>query len=127
MSEFKEYVFAAKGRVNPRSDLDLAVLFTRPPEDPLARFEAAHSIAWAVQDLVKRPVDVVDLAGSPLILQSQVARYGFLLYEGSRKARVAYEVGFRRRYFDFKPLWEAHARKRIEAISGDGGTESEGG
>ena len=132
------YIFGsvAKGREHAGSDLDLAVLLAEgarfaapvapltapsdPAEETLARFEANQRIARAVEELVKRPVDVIDLARSPLILQSQVLKYGFLLYEGDRKARIAYEVDFRRKYFDFKPLWEEHARRRIERLTGQG-------
>lgn len=114
------YVFGsvAKGTDTKKSDLDLGLLFAEPAPDCEQRFEWMLTLAATLEKIIGRPVDLVDLAVAPLILQSQVLKYGFLLYERHHRAHVEYEVNFRRKFFDFKPFWETYRRKMVADLTG---------
>lgn len=79
----------ARERARPDSDVDVAVLFVQGERDRMARFERCLEVETGLQDIVRRPVQVVDLEEAPPLLQRQVRQYGRLLLERDPKRRVA--------------------------------------
>ncbi len=67
------YLFGsvAQEQATIESDLDLAVLFPQPV-DPVALWECAAEIS----QLVKRPVDLVDLQSASTIMRMQIIQTG---------------------------------------------------
>jgi len=101
------YLFGsfARKRAGRHSDVDIAVLFTTPDGDKLARFERRLDLEMALEKIARRPVQVVDLEGASLLLQRQVRKYGILLLEKDHRRRVDFEVSSRRRYFDMQRVY----------------------
>lgn len=89
----------AQGAARPDSDVDLAGLFHRSP-DPLELFEVAGDL----QEVLGRPVDLVDLDRTSPILAMQVLRHGRLLTDRDPKRRVAFAVRALSLYEDLKIL-----------------------
>ena len=89
----------AQGVARPDSDVDLAGLFDRSP-DPLELFEAAGDL----QEVLGRPVDLVDLDRTSPILAMQVLRHGRVLADRDSKRRVAFAVRALSLYEDLKIL-----------------------
>ena len=65
-------------------------------------------MATSLEPKLKRPVDVVVLNRAPADLVHRVLRDGVLVLESDRRARVAFEVRARARYFDLEPLRRAY-------------------
>ncbi|MEW5762028.1 MAG: nucleotidyltransferase domain-containing protein [Bacillota bacterium] len=105
------YVFGsvAQGRCRSGSDLDVAVLFAPGTEDRLARFDRRLELEIALEKIVHRPVQVVDLAAAPLFLQHQVRKYGRLIVDKDPARRISFEIGSRRRYFDMQRVYRRRA------------------
>jgi len=61
-------------------------------------------------------VDVVILNTAPPTLQHQVLRYGRLIYEGDRQARIEFEVRAGKIYADLKPMREFFANALFREI-----------
>ncbi|MGQ9532547.1 MAG: type VII toxin-antitoxin system MntA family adenylyltransferase antitoxin [Desulfotomaculales bacterium] len=99
------YVFgsAAQSRLRPASDVDIAVLFSSGTATGTDRFERRLELAMALEELVKRPVEVVDLETAPPFLQHQVRKSGKLIVDRDPRRRKALEVASRRLYLDMLP------------------------
>lgn len=110
------YLFGSRatGRARAESDVDVAVLLNE--EDSAARFERRLQMMVEVSDVCGREADVIVLNDVPPILQNQVLRYGRLLFERDRRARVEFEVLSRRIYFDYKPVLDRQTRELFREI-----------
>jgi predicted nucleotidyltransferase len=110
------YLFGSVARdtAGPRSDVDLALLYKRPPETGLAGL--GFELAFELEQKLKRRVDVVVLNHASPDLVHRVLRDGVLVLEIDRSARVAFEVRSRAQYFDLAPL---RRRYRFGAKHGD--------
>lgn len=82
------YLFgsAARGSTHRASDLDIAVLGSRPM-DAAARFDLQERVA----SRLGRDVDLVDLATATPVIAIQVVTAGRLLYESDSAARGRFE------------------------------------
>ncbi len=102
------YLFGsiARGTDKPSSDVDVAVLFDRPPERRLngPRFE----LEGELESALGRPVDLIVLNDVPPDLGIRVLREGRPLLEHDRVARIAFEVGLRNEAFDLEPILLAY-------------------
>lgn len=98
------YLFGsqATGRAKATSDVDLGVLFSRPPEPALGN--APHRLEAELEERLGQPVQLTPLNGAPVDLVHRVLRDGRLLFEGSRERRVRFEVESRRAYLDLLPF-----------------------
>ena len=105
----------ATGKDRPDRDLDIAILFIKGL-DKQERFDMRLTIAAELSDLTGREVDVIDMQASPLFLQHQVRRFGYLLFEKDHAYRVDYDVKSRRQYLDFSPRLESRNRRMINKI-----------
>jgi predicted nucleotidyltransferase len=99
------YLFGsyATGKARPESDVDLAVLLSGT--DDMERFERRLRLMGEVEEaLGRRPADVVVLNDAPPLLAYQVLRYGRLIFERDRAARVEFEVRSGQVYTDLVPM-----------------------
>lgn len=114
------YLFgsAAKNLMRPKSDIDIAVLFEAELKGKIKRFDITLSIGMELEDIIGRPVDVVDIAEASPILQHQILKTGKLLVENNRLARINFEVNSRRQYFDLLPLYKARNKNILQQFRG---------
>jgi uncharacterized protein len=94
----------ATGAIGPESDVDLGALFARrPSSDGLGAARAA------IEDIVGRAVDLVDLEETSPILAMQVLRHGILVRENNEAHRVRFAAELGGRYEDVVLL-----RRRVQ-------------
>jgi uncharacterized protein len=100
----------AKGVVRADSDVDLAVLGDAPVGAPLM-----WELKGTLEGLVRRTVDLVDLAVAPTVLRAQVVSTGLVVHDGDRARRQEFEA---RVLSDYARLneerWEILERVRRE-------------
>ena len=110
------YLFGslAQGRATLGSDVDIAVLLS--PADPESVWERQLQLIGEIERFADGQVEVVILNAAPPILQNQVLRYGRLLYERDRRARVEFEVRAGQVYADLKPLNNFFAQALLKEI-----------
>jgi uncharacterized protein len=98
------YVFGSVGRGASRasSDVDVAVLFAKPPL-PAVSGPSANMQAELIA-LLGRAVDLVVLNDAPVDLTHRVLRDGVIVCETDRRARIEFEVAARRLYLDLLPV-----------------------
>ncbi|MGI6453184.1 MAG: type VII toxin-antitoxin system MntA family adenylyltransferase antitoxin [Syntrophomonadaceae bacterium] len=105
----------ATGKDRPDSDIDIAVLFIEGLDKHI-RFDMRLAIAAELTDLTGRQVDVIDMQAAPLLLQHQVRRFGYLLFEKDHAYRVDFDVKSRREFLDFYPRLEKRNRQIINKV-----------
>jgi predicted nucleotidyltransferase len=105
----------ATGKDRPDSDIDIAVLFIEGLDKHI-RFDMRLAIAAELTDLTGRQVDVIDMQAAPLLLQHQVRRFGYLLFEKDHAYRVDFDVKSRREFLDFYPRLEKQNRQIINKV-----------
>ncbi|NOX63153.1 MAG: nucleotidyltransferase domain-containing protein [Chloroflexi bacterium] len=107
------YLFGshAAGRPRPGSDMDIALLLDQAPaadddvDAALARFDRRMELEMAIEPFVQgKSLDLIILNRAPILLQFQVLRHGYLLYEGDKKKRIDFEVRTVKHYYDWKML-----------------------
>lgn len=83
------YLFGSRadGASTAESDLDLAVLSSRPL-GPLARFDVQEALAVALG----ADVDLVDLAAASTVMCAEVLRSGIVVLDFAPSERAAWEV-----------------------------------
>lgn len=111
-------VLAGKTLVNddPLADLDLGVVFGRPPLEPGQRLKKYAALYNELEDLV-RPfrLDLVFLEETHSVFQSEAIR-GSCVYQESETARDDYELNILRRAADFKPFLERYYQELLEEV-----------
>jgi predicted nucleotidyltransferase len=94
------------GCPTPSSDVDVALVLV--PEADLTLYERLQlelDLEMAIEERCDVPrADVRSINGAPLRVQGEIVTHGVLLYSADEGARVKYEVGIRKRYFDFQPV-----------------------
>lgn len=101
------------GRVSPLSDVDLALVLTDDPEDPLFAERVAARVGEELGGDIE--IDAHVAADLPLPVRGRVVTQGRLIYERDPSSRVEFETATRRLYFDFLPLLERDAREGLRA------------
>ena len=102
------YLFGslARNEAGEQSDVDVAVLFDKPPPNtligPVSRLQAE------LEQAARKPVDLVALNQAPPDLVHRVLRDSVLLNENDRSRRVAFEVQLRNAYFDILPYLQEY-------------------
>jgi predicted nucleotidyltransferase len=105
----------AEGRATPHSDVDVAILLA-DGSDSLAVGDRQLQLMGELECFADREVDVVMLNTAPPILQHQVLRYGRLLCERDRRARVDFEVRAGQVYADLRPMHDFFRRALFQEI-----------
>jgi uncharacterized protein len=103
----------AKGRANPLSDIDFAVLLRNGAPTGLDRLTLLDRLARALAKALGRSehdVDVEPLNDQGIVFQYNVIRSGKLIYECERKKCQLFVWGVVMRYLDFRPTLEIFDR-----------------
>lgn len=111
------YLFGsqAKGNARKSSDVDIAILLAKG-YDSLQSFQLRLQFMKDLESIYGKEVDVVILNQAKPLLQHQVLKYGRLLYEKNRRARIEFEVNSRKQYFDIKPVLDRQSRALFKQI-----------
>lgn len=114
------YLFGstAKNLMRKNSDVDIAVLLNEKLNDKEKRFDFILTVGMELEKETGLPFDVVDITAAPPALQHQILKTGQLLVENNRSARINFEVGSRRKYFDLLPLYQARDRMILQKLGG---------
>lgn len=104
------YLFGSVARADadPKSDIDIAVLFEQDPPRTLAGLHL--DLADELSGILGRRVDLVVLNRAPVDLIHRVLRDGVLLAEQDRAARIRFEVRARNEFFDLLPHLRRYRR-----------------
>ena len=96
------YLFgsAATGKMRLTSDLDIAIMSTRQVDG----FERI-TLETELSNLLHMDVDLVIFHQAQVLLQHQILKYGYLLYERDSKVRVKQETSARREYLETRFLF----------------------
>ncbi len=100
----------ARSEERPGSDVDLGVLFDRPPEPKLGN--EAHRLEGRLEEALGLPVQVVVVNTTPPDLVHRILRDGVLLLDRSPRERVRFEVKARNEYFDLQPILARYREAR---------------
>ena len=90
----------ATGRMRQSSDIDIAVMSTCDL-DGFKRVEMETELS----NLLGRDVDLVVFHQADVLLQHQILKYGYLIYEKDSSERVRQETFSRREYLDTRFLF----------------------
>ena len=106
------YVFGsvASGRTRKDSDIDVAVLLTRPLPAHRAITYRLKLMADLGSALHRSDVDVVVLNDASPLLAHRVLSRGRRVFERSKSARVRFQVQTANRYADVIPMYETQIR-----------------
>jgi predicted nucleotidyltransferase len=104
----------ASGRATAESDVDLAALFAAPPT-PLQLIAASAEL----EEVLGRPVDLVDLEAASPVLAMQALSHGRLVAEGNARHRVRFMAALPGRYEDASTLRRS-AERQLRARLGNG-------
>ena len=99
------------GKIRSRSDVDIALLFSRDL-DKVRRFDRQMEISADLETRLLRDIDIVDLQIAPPTLQHQVLKTSELLLDRMPAERKAFEVRSRRVFMELQP----HYARRTEAL-----------
>jgi len=99
------YLFGsqAAGRTGPMSDVDFAVLLKDPHPEGRHLMHQLDHLAIAIEDLLKKEVDVIAMNRQGLIFQHNVLRTGRLIYDADPVFRTGYVSRLISSYCDFEP------------------------
>ena len=115
------YLFGsvARDQAHALSDVDVAVLFAA--ELPAAEvFGRTLEIGATLEEVLRRPVDVVALNRAPPALCFQVLKHGRLVLEQDRTQRCTFVMRALGRYYDAKPYLDYQNAKLLTRIREEG-------
>jgi uncharacterized protein len=97
------YLFGstATGHAGPESDIDIAIRCA-PGLSSESAFDLRLELMDKMENVFKRPTDIVVLNFASLVMIRQVLTYGVLLYAGNPEKEQAWAIQKRKEYFDFK-------------------------
>jgi predicted nucleotidyltransferase len=106
------YLFGsvAAGTDTASSDVDLGVLYRRPPRPTLDA--GPLDLEAELERRLGRPVQLVVLNDAPADLRIRVLRAQRLVVERDRAARIRFEVATRNEFFDLEPVLRAYRSPR---------------
>jgi len=102
------YGSVARGEAHGDSDIDIAVLYA---QDPTPTFDGLGlELGNALEQLLRREVDLLVLNRAPLDLIHRVLRDGVLVYDSHPSSRIRFEMQARSAYFDLLPYLRQYRR-----------------
>ena len=99
-----------RGTDRPASDVDIAILTSRPARHTLD--DLWLDLRADLASIAGREVDLVVVDDAPADLVHRVLRDGLLVLDRERGARIRFEVAARNRFFDMTPIWNEYRRAR---------------
>jgi len=107
------YLFGsvARGTATRKSDVDVAILFRKPPAGRLD--DLRFTLEGELERAIGRQVQVVALNTAPPDLVHRVLRDGHLLLDRDPAARIRFEVQARNLYFDLLPVLRRYRRQEV--------------
>jgi len=108
------YLFGsvAKGTSHAGSDVDIGVLYERPP--PLTLMGQPFAEEADLAEQFARRVQIIVMNQAPADLVHRILRDGILVLEPNKSHRIAFEVRSRNEYFDILPMLREY-RKRANS------------
>lgn len=108
------YLFGsmATGKMRSSSDIDIAVMSTCKIDG----FKKAE-METELSNLLRRDVDIVVFHQAEVLLQHQILKYGYLLYEKDNSERVRQETTSRREYLDTRFLFKEPLSRKLSNLS----------
>jgi predicted nucleotidyltransferase len=105
------YLFGsvAKGTARADSDVDIGVLYERPPPQTLHGQPFAEEADLA--ERFARRVQIIVMNQAPADLVHRILRDGILVLEPDKSRRIAFEVQARNRYFDLLPMLREYRKQ----------------
>lgn len=99
------YIFGshATGKAGPMSDVDIAVLLTQNAPKGRELIHKMDYLAYRIEALQAREVDLIELNNQGLIFQHNVLRTGKLIYDADPAFRIEFTVKVISNYCDFEP------------------------
>jgi len=99
------YLFGSrvKGNNVKQSDFDIAVLFKKEPQDPLALKEITL-LSSDLDEYFPARIDIVSLHSASLLLKYEVTAHNYLLYRENKVDRINFEVSVIKKYIDEEPV-----------------------
>lgn len=99
------YLFGshASGKTGPMSDVDIAVLLKEPYPMGKDLIHKMDYLAFKIEMVLKKDVDIVEMNKQGLIFQYNVLRTGKLIYDADPEFRAIYVSRLISSYCDFKP------------------------
>lgn len=113
---------AARGRMRPDSDLDVAVVWRDADARRRASDELIDRVA-ALSAVCRRHVDLVDFEGADLTLRTQVLEHGRLLVDGDPERRKRLHAETLIAWWDGEPLRRRTQElffRRVREMAGHG-------
>jgi predicted nucleotidyltransferase len=109
------YLFGsvARGQARASSDIDIGVLYEATP--PATLEGLGGDLAYDLELVLPRPVDLVVLNRAPADLIHRVLRDGVVVVERDRARRIEFEIKARNEYFDLAPLRAQYRRTQPKA------------
>jgi uncharacterized protein len=106
------YLFGSRARDDYResSDVDVAVLWERVPEDPMDALGLGLKVD--LEDLLQREVDVVVLNRASVDVAQRVIRDGVIILDRDRAARIRWEVDTRTEFLELLPALLEYRRMK---------------
>jgi len=98
------------------SDLDIGIYLQPDFDDHAYKIEMALALELDKKLGHVIETDVRALNNLPLTFLGQIVTEGILIYSRNENARVDFEVGIRKRYFDFMPVLQNYNKAYIESI-----------
>ena len=99
------YLFGsqASGKTGPMSDVDIAVLLKEPYPKGRDLIHKMDYLAYKMETVLKREVDIVEMNKQGLIFQYNVLRTGKLIYDADPDFRIRFVAKAISDYCDFEP------------------------
>lgn len=112
------YVYGsyATDTAHPFSDLDIGVYLHHEYAGHILKIELDLSLEFDRQlgHIIETEVRAIN--DLPLTFLGQILTEGILIYSRDESARVDFEVGIRKRYFDFVPVIKNYNKSYMEAM-----------
>lgn len=99
----------ARGTAGPGSDVDVGILYRRPP--PLTLTGLGLDLEGDLESALGLPVQLVVLNRAPVDLTIRVLRDGKLLVDRDRSQRLQFEVRARNEYWDLEPYLRLYRQR----------------
>lgn len=109
---FKDYPYIASaylfgsqalGKTGPMSDVDIAVLLREPYPKGRDLIHKMDFLAFKIETVLKKEVDIVEMNRQGLIFQYNVLRTGKLIYDADSEFRIRFTAKAISNYCDFEP------------------------